>query len=217
MSVFKKGTQVHILISEQIKDVEECLINFEGFMRAATTPETVTETLRTLAAGVAKAENTADVSLRRMIDSLSGQYLPSTRQDLIALATSCDRVANKCEHIAKSMVTRKVRFPKEYSNDLIEIISLTKQQFTLLEQSITLLFTQLGSFLKDHHILDEIRALESRVDVIEEKLYESIYSLDIDVAHQDRMAGMLEMICDSSDIIENIADQIQIMLITRKA
>ena len=60
----------------------------------------------------------------------------------------------------------------EVINDLIEIISLTKQQFTLLEQSITLLFTQLGSFLKDHHILDEIRALESRVDVIEEKLYD---------------------------------------------
>ncbi|MBQ8431610.1 MAG: DUF47 family protein [Clostridia bacterium] len=208
---------MHVLISEQIKDVEECLITFEGFLRAAVIPASADETLRSLAAGVAKAENTADVSLRRMIDSLSGQYLPATRQDLIALATSCDRVANKCEHIAKSMVTRRVRFPEGFGDDLIEIVSLTKQQFTILEQSITLLFTQLGSFLKDHHILDEIRALESRVDVIEEKLYEKIYAMDLDVANQDRLAGMLELICDSSDIIENIADQIQIMLITRKA
>ena len=215
--MFKKNAQVHILISEQIKDVEECLITFEGFMRAAVVPTTATETLRSLAAGVDKAENNADVSLRRMIDSLSGQYLPSTRQDLIALATSCDRVANKCEHIAKSMVTRKVRFPEEFANDLMEIVSLTKQQFTVLEQAITLLFTQLGAFLKDHHILDEIRTLESRVDAIEENLYEKIYAMDLDVANQDRMAEMLERICDSSDIIENIADQIQIMLITRKA
>ena len=215
--MFKKDAKVHILISEQIKDVEECLITFEGFMRAAVVPSTSGETLRSLAAGVDKAENAADVSLRRMIDSLSGQYLPSTRQDLIALATSCDHVANKCEHIAKSMVTRKIRFPEEFGDDLMEIISLTKQQFTILEQSITLLFTQLGAFLKDHHILDEIRTLESRVDAIEENLYEKIYAMDLDVANQDRMAGMLELICDSSDIIENIADQIQIMLITRKA
>lgn len=217
MSVFRKGTQVHIMISEQIKDVEECLINFEGFMRAATTPQTVNETLRTLAVGVAKSENAADVSLRRMIDSLGSSYLPATRQDLIALATSCDRVANKCEHVAKSMVTRKVRFPESFGEDLMEIISLTKQQFTILEQSITLLFTQLGAFLKDHHILDDIRALESRVDVIEEKLYETIYAMDIELSQQDRLANMLEWICDPSDIIENIADQIQIMLITRKA
>ena len=206
--MFKKDAKVHILISEQIKDVEECLITFEGFMRAAVVPSTAGETLRSLAAGVDKAENAADVSLRRMIDSLSGQYLPSTRQDLIALATSCDHVANKCEHIAKSMVTRKIRFPEEFGDDLMEIISLTKQQFTILEQSITLLFTQLGAFLKDHHILDEIRTLESRVDAIEENLYEKIYAMDLDVANQDRMAGMLELICDSSDIIENIADQI---------
>ena len=216
MSAFKKATQVHILISEQIKDVEECLISFESFLRAATTPETVIETLRTLSAGVDKAEDAADLSLRRMIDSLNGQYLPATRQDIIAIASSCDRVANKCEHAARMMVLQKVRFPAEYGDDLLEVISLTKQQFTILKQSIMMLFTQLNSFLKDHHILDEIRTLESRVDVIEEKLYEKIYNSDMEMALQDRTARILELICDPSDIIENIADQIQIMLITRK-
>ena len=53
--------------------------------------------------------------------------------------------------------------------------------------------------------------------MIEEKLYEDIYAKDMDPAMQDRLARMVELICDSSDIIENIADQIQIMLITRKA
>lgn len=215
--MFKKTTPVHMLISEQIKDVEEGLVSFENFMRAAVIPETPNETLRALAASVAKCEDAADDSLRNMIESLSGQYLPATRQDLIALASSCDRVANKCEHTSRTIVVRRVRFPKEFGNDLLEVVSLTRQQFALLSQSITLLFTQLGGFLKDHHILDEIRVLESRVDVIEEKLYEDIYAKDMDPAMQDRLARMVELICDSSDIIENIADQIQIMLITRKA
>lgn len=215
--MFKKGISAHVLISEQIKDVEESLINFESFIRAATVAQTAPETLRVLAAGVAKSEDAADASLRRMIDSLSGQYLPATRQDMIALASSCDRIANKCEHASRTIVVRKVRFPEAFANDLIEIVSLTKQEFAMLSQSITMMFTQLGSFVKDHHLLDEIRLLESRVDVIEEKLYEAIYSMDMEPALQDRMAKMVEFICDPSDIIENIADQIQIMLITRKA
>ncbi len=217
MSAFKKRTQVSLLLLEQVNDVKECLITFEGFLRAAIVPETPIETLRTLSVSVDKAEDKADESLRRMIDALNGQYLPSTRQDLISLGSSCDRVANKCENIARMLVTRNIRLPKEYSNDILEVVSLIKQQFTLLEQSIHMLFTQLGAFLKDHHLLDEIRTLESRVDVIEQKLYEQVYTTDMEPAIQDRVAQIIEFICDPSDIIENIADQIQIMLITRKA
>ena len=90
--MFKKNSDVHTLIVEQIKDVEKCLVKFESFMEAATTPETVPETLVTLVEGVKDAENVADRSLRAIIDSLSdGAYLPSTREDLISIATSCDK------------------------------------------------------------------------------------------------------------------------------
>ena len=105
MAIFKKNSDVHTLIMEQIEDVEKVLLAFEGFMRAAATPETPKETLRALCKGVCEAENVADCSLRAMIDSLAeGSYLPSTREDLISIATSCDKVANKCETIAKIMV-----------------------------------------------------------------------------------------------------------------
>ena len=114
LPMFKKTTPVHMLISEQIKDVEEGLVSFENFMRAAVIPETPNETLRALAASVAKCEDAADDSLREMIESLSGQYLPATRQDLIALASSCDRIANKCEHTSRTIVVRRVRFPKDF-------------------------------------------------------------------------------------------------------
>lgn len=110
--MFSKKNQkdVHVLITERIADVKTCLINFEGFMRASTAPETVVETLRVLAAGVAQAENIADVSLRKMIDSLAETaYLPSTRRELISIATDCDRIANKCEHFAQMSIFHKFR------------------------------------------------------------------------------------------------------------
>ena len=65
------SSKVHALITEQIKDVEGCLKDFSNFIKAAVNPNTDTDTLRALAAGVHNMENAADRSLRAMIDSLA--------------------------------------------------------------------------------------------------------------------------------------------------
>ena len=216
--MFKKNSNVHTMIVEQIKDVEKCLLNFENFMRAATTSETVHETLRVLCIGVQDAENEADRSLRAMIDTLSeGSFLPSTREDIISIATSCDKVANKCETISKIVVFQRFRCPSQYASDLNDIFAITKEQFELLEKSISMLFSKMNMLQKDPSILDEIRALESKVDRIEDKLNENIFSLDISLAEKVQISHIVELLCDLSDIIEDIADKIQIMLIARKA
>ena len=217
--MFNKNSanKVHSLIVEHMQAVEECVIKFEGFMRAATTPATVNETLRALSADVGEAENVADKALRRMIDSLAGgTFLASTKEDIIAISTSCDKVANKCETIAKIIVCQKIKLPDAYAEDLLKMLSITRKQFDVLEESIGLFFEKFGALLQNHEILDEIRALESDVDAIEVKLYDDIFSLDMDLAHQVQLSKTVELIADVSDIIENIADRIQIMLISRK-
>ena len=214
----KKGTQVHKLVLEQIKDVQECLIHFEGFLRAACAGETSYETLSSLAQGVNKAEAAADESLRRMIDSLASEsFLPSTKEDIIAVATSCDAVANKCEALAQQIVFQQFRFPAEYSEQLLEILAISHKQFETLEQSISQLFSQFGALLKDHSILDEIRNAEYQVDLIEQKLYPAVYANGMDLAHQMQLAKFIGNLCDISEIVEDISDKIQIMLVTRKA
>jgi len=216
--MLKKGNQVHVLIMEQIDDVRTCLIHFESFVRAICTPETGFETLANLCKGVCGAEAVADKSLRRMIDSLgNASFLPSTRKDLISIATSCDLVANKCETFAQNVVFQRFLFPEEYATELLEIISIIHAQFELLEKSISKLFGEFGALLKDHSILDEIRRHESKIDIIEQGLYTKIFARDISLAERMQMTSFVELVCDISDIIENIADKIQIMLVTRKA
>lgn len=216
--MIKKNSKISALIMEQLKDVEGCLINFENFMRAATTKGVANETLRALASGVQQMEGAADRSLSAMIESLAKvAFLPATREDLITLATSCDRIANKCEHTSMMMVRQHFVFPEKYNERIMEIMKNTRAEFELLEKSIDKLFSDLGGLLKDHSILHEIRDEESKVDVIEEDLYEEIFALDMPLAEKTQMATFVEWLCDLSDIIENIADTIQIMLITRKA
>lgn len=213
----KNSKKIYECITEQINDVENCVISFETFMRAATTPETVSETLQTLALDIQRKEANADISLRRMIDSLSGAFLPSTRQDLITIATRCDKIANKCESIALMTVWHKFRFPESYNAPIMDILAITHEQFQILQKAIIMMFTEFGSLLKDHSILDDVRAKESQVDAIETDLYKKIFDTDMSLAEKLQMQTFVEHICDISDVVENIADEIQIMLITRKA
>ena len=216
--MLNKNSDSHALIMAQIQDVENCLVAFESFMRAATTPGTPLAMLRSLREAVGAAENEADVSLRAMIDSLSeGAYLPSTREDLIAIATSCDNIANKCESIADLVVIFKFVFPPEFAKDCEAIFDITKKQFALLENSISMLFSKLNVLQKDASILDEIRSLESEIDKIEFKVDEEIFNGDLDPLAKMQFFDIVKYLCDVSDIIEDIADKIQIMLIARKA
>lgn len=213
-----KVHDVHKLIMEQVNDVENCIMKFESFMRAACVTTADTEILRSLCAEVCEQESIADVSLRRMIDSFAGSsFLPSSREEIIKIASTCDKVANKCEAFARMFLIQKIKFPEGYADSLLEIVSVIKVQFELLKEAISNLFDSFGAFLKDHSILDKIREQESIVDDIEKFLYEKTYALDIDLAERMQLTNLIEHICAITDLIENIADEIQIMLVIRKA
>lgn len=213
-----KNNPTHQLIMEQIVAVEKCMNCLESFVRAACAPDAGGETLRNLSQQVASAEAAADASLRRMIDSLGeSTYLPSTREELISIATSCDEIANICEEFSAKVIQQRFRIPAVYTSDVLQIIQICHDQFDILETSISQLFSQFGKLLKDHSILNEIRACESRVDDIERSLYDRIFVMDLDLAHQMQIANFIDLLCDIADTIEDIADIIQIMLVTRKA
>ena len=214
----KKTNPVDQVIMAQVEDVKKCLVHFEDFMRAACTENCDRETLKSLSVSVCNAESDADLSLRRMIDSLYGaSFLPSTRTELIDIASSCDKVANKCEFFVKKMISQHFRIPQSYAADFLKITEISSKQFDVLESAISQLFSNYNSFVKDHSILDEIRNLESQVDEIEEGLYDRTYSPDTDLATSIQTERFIEIVSDISDIIENIADKLQIMLVSRKA
>lgn len=211
-----KNNDIHTLIMDQLTDVENTLVALEGFMAAATAPGASIEPLRALCKTVREKEHIADVSLRTMIEGLDGPFLPSTRSDLISIATSCDKIANKCEDVAKLMVYERFFFPEACNAPILEVIEVTKKQFELLKSAVSQLFGKFNTLLKNHAILDDIRGLESQVDAIEERVYEQIFETEgLALSQKLQAVNFLDIICDISDIIENIADQIQIMLINR--
>ena len=211
-----KNNDLHELIMDQLTDVENTFVALEGFLAAATAEGASIESLRALCKTVREKEHVADVSLRTMIEGLDGPFLPSTRSDLISIATSCDKIANKCEDVAKLMVYQRFFFPADCNASILEIVDITKKQFELLKSAVSQLFGKFNTLLKNHAILDDIRGLESQVDSVEETVYQQIFDMEsLALSQKLQAVSFLDIICDISDIIENIADQIQIMLINR--
>lgn len=211
-----KNNDIHGLIMDQLTDVENTLVALEGFMAAATADGATIEPLRALCKTVREKEHIADVSLRTMIEGLDGPFLPNTRSDLISIATSCDKIANKCEDVAKLMVYQRFFFPEACNAPINEIVEITKKQFELLKSAVSQLFGKFNTLVKNHAILDDIRGLESQVDGVEEQVYQQIFDMDeLALSQKLQAVNFLDIICDISDIIENVADQIQIMLINR--
>ena len=214
----EKGNEVHELMMEQFKHIKKTMDSFEEFINISYTKRGDSDTLRSLCDTVYDNETAADYALRRMIESLTGSpFLPQTREELISISTSCDKIANRCEDVAYNMILQGFLFPEDFHADLKDIIAVTHQQFALLEESISMLFSDFKNFLKDHSILDDIRELESKVDRIERKLLKKTYAYGLDAAHTTQMANFVQSTCDISDVIEDIADKLQIMLVTRKA
>lgn len=211
------GKKVHAVIMDQLKEIEGTMLKFESFLTAATAKGTPVETLRALAKSVDLAEDAADEYLSKMIYSLGGTFLPSTKEDLIAVASSCDKIANRCESAAKMIVLQKYAFPADFAEELNKICKITHEQFSVLTQCIGMLFSNFGDLLEDHSILDKIHTYEHQVDVIEDSLKERVFDMDIELAYKMQTVAVLSEIADIADIIEDVADKIQILLITRKA
>lgn len=216
--MFRKNNDCYAQIMTQLQDVERCLLKFEAFMRAATSADDAPNTLELLSADISAAEDAADKSLRALIEAAGrGSYLPSTREDMIEIATGCDKIANKCENVAYLVMMYGLKFPESFREDFNAIFDITEQQFKLLETAVGMLFSKLYAFQKDHSILDEIRALETSVDRVEHKIGKQIFSSDMELAAKMQLFELVGKLCDISDIIENMADKLQIMLIARKA
>ena len=136
---------------------------------------------------------------------------------LIAVIQSTDTVANTCQEITRRIMLEKISLPVSLHAYILEIIAITKDQLSILYVAIEKLFNDYKSISGNRKLLDDIRTEESKIDRIEAILHDRIFALDLPLYEKVYYRDLIETICDLSDIIEDIADQIQIMLVEREA
>ena len=213
----KKNPKISQCFYDHAKNVSSCFDSFEKFFTVLFEEDCDKARIDSILAEIDGFENTADLKLRHTVDAVGGSFLPATRSRLISLAQSTDKIANRCQALVHQIVWENVSIPSELKNDIIEINKITKVQIANLYIAIEKVLNDFSGLQKDRHILDDIRADESRVDRIEKMLHARIFSLELSLCEKIYYRNIIFGISQISDIIEDIADQIQIMLVERDA
>ncbi|MBO5222374.1 MAG: DUF47 family protein [Clostridia bacterium] len=213
----KKNDKISKYFYAQQEDVADCFEKFEDFFKLLFSEDATRNALESAKVAVDNAENAADEELIRIVNSMKETFLPATRKNLISLAQATDSIANKCQSIVRKVYLEKIMLPEDVRSDLLQIIATTEDQVRLLYKAIDKLLNDYAGLDKDRKVLYDIRDEESRVDKIEAMLHERMFAADLPLFEKVYYWDVVEKVCNISDLIENIADQIQVMLIEREA
>lgn len=213
----KKDGKISRAFYEHHGSIAECYENFERFFAILFSEDPDRNRLQSVKVALDSCESAADRGLRQIVDMMGVSFLPVTRGSLIALVQDTDEIANLCQEIVRQIYLEDIRIPAAIRQDVLEIIAVTKHQLGMLYTAVDKLLNDYRSIYRDRTILDDIRGEESHVDAIEAMLHERLFQMNLSLCEKIYYKDLLESICQISDVIEDIADRIQVMLVEREA
>lgn len=217
--MFKKtGKKIWDLVDQHLGYVFECYGAFEKFVEELLGAGRPVAGLTAEYNRIDELESLADGARRNLINAfLEGSLLPSTRKELMDITASMDKVANRCENIACQMRCQNVAIPPQFRQYLLDIVRITKEQYLAMKKALKVLFDDYDQLIKDPSLLGEIKAKEGDVDRIEDDITIAIFSdPTLGLAERHHLRYFVTRLCDISDLLEDIADQIQIIVVLRK-
>ncbi len=153
--------------------------------------------------------------LRRAIQRkmFEGAFLPAYRQDYVALLEKLDRVANKAEDAGDTLYLVRPDIPKALRQDFVDIASLTVEAYTPIPGAVADL---LAGDTDVTNVAAHVQERERAVDKIQFELIRAVFK-DPELHKADAMClkMLIDQICEVSDKIENVTDQMAIVAIKR--
>lgn len=216
----EKERKVKELIDEHVDKVGECLTYFKDCFeayfqgdsdRAQSTHENCDHT-----------ETEADILRRKIGDYLfSGAFLPIERKDIYMMTEFVDKIANKAETASDVVVYQSPEVPEDYEKILRQIVETMMEMFRILQDAVRL-FAPYDA-LQVHDVLATIRekissigVMESEIDKKEESLMKTIFRSELPLAKKIQMERFLRRVTEISDVIEDAADRLYVLVIRER-
>jgi predicted phosphate transport protein (TIGR00153 family) len=216
----EKEKKVKELMEYHVEKVGGCLECFKGCFLAFLKNDL--ETSDAIHKNCDYAETEADILRRKIGDQLySGAFLPIERKDIYILSEAIDKIANKAETASDLVVFQTPEIPELYKDHFQKIADIIEKMFRFFEESIILFaFDDTLGSAKDLATIREnissIGILESEIDKEEEFLLRNIFQSDLTLSHKLQMEGFVRRVTDISDVIEDAADRLYILVISEK-
>lgn len=161
-------------------------------------------------------EKEADNKRHEVIfELLQGGFLVDSRKSTMRLVEGVDKIADTAEDIIQMLVYEKVILDEFLIEPLKIINSITKNQLTKFIKVLSQIVTKYDLQLVINDIR-EIEEFESEVDRIENDLIKKLYNEDIPLVNKIEFKELIRLVASMSDAIEDLSDEVEIILASRR-
>lgn len=161
-------------------------------------------------------EHEADNKRHEVIfELLQGGLLVDNRKSTMRLVEGVDQVADTAEDIIQMLVFEKVVLEDFLIEPLKIINGITSKQLSKFIEVLSKVVTkyELKLVMND---MREIEGFESEVDRIEDDLIKKLYSKDMPLANKLQFKQLIRLVSSMSDAIEDLSDEVEIILASRR-
>ncbi len=215
-----KEKEVKELIDEHVQKVGNCLGCFKGCLEAFLQDDIARA--ESIHKGCDDAETDADIVLRKIGDYLySGAFLPIARKDVYMLTEFVDKIANKAEAVSDVVVYQSPEVPDDYKDALRAIMESIFKMFGVFQEAVAL-FVPYDSLQVEDKLaamrerITSIGIMESEIDEQEEALMRALFHSDLPLANKLQLERFFRRVTDISDVIEDAADRLYVLVIRER-
>lgn len=162
---------------------------------------------------IGELENKAD-DLRRNIESqLYGHSLiPEQRGDVLGLLEHMDNIIDTAKETITQFSIETPEIPAEFNKDFLELSEISAQTCESLVLAARAFFRDV-KVAKDH--LHKVHFYEKEGDKTADRLKRRIFKLDIDLSRKFHLRYFAHQVDKLSDLAEEVADRLAIIVIKR--
>ncbi len=156
-------------------------------------------------------EKEADAKRREIIEKLhKGAFLPVFREDLIRLVAHQDKIADRAESCCDFCLSQRPEVPEKMTELFKELMSVSAMTMAPYTQAIENMFSDYAVVKKN---IREVNSQEEKADTIEWHLTRTLFDSDIPLAEKLHLRDLIFHIVCISDVIEDAADDLDVLMV----
>lgn len=206
-------------LQQHMDKVQACIVELIPFIQAALKEDW--EEAKSQQKVISEKEAEADTLKRKLRMNLpKGLFMPVSRRDLLEVLRMQDNIANKAKDIAGLILGRKMTFPKEMHEMLVDFINrsidASAQAQTAINELDELVATGFGINEVElvERMIKQLDKIESDTDDIEVAVRATLFKMEKELPPIDVMFTykVIEWIGDLADIAQRVGSRLELML-----
>ena len=209
MFMFRKNRELQDKLVSYLTEAQDTLLIF----RAGISDFVVAglDGLDPFVAKVHAGESVCDTIRQQIeVDLFEKSLLPETREDLMVVMEELDKVVNQLESVVQNLQIERMELPEWLLKPYGELAALSSDCAEKVFQMAQEVILREGD---PRRLAQQIGALESQSDVIEQRLVSELFKSDLTLAEKMFYRSALTRLAHIADRAEDVAVRLQVFLV----